>query len=168
MRYRIVRHGVGLDSVLVQCFIALMVAAMCGHYDTVRTLFFLARASRRRSCAAAVDARCTKHWLLVPRPQRRDGVTALCVASRRCWATSTSCARWWRRRRRTRGGDTASSSDARSGRCGDGTAGQWRCDSERAGVRRQHRGDVGGGSQAARVRSWVHGRTRICAWSGRL
>jgi hypothetical protein len=88
VRYRIVRHGVGLDSVSVKCFIALMVAAMCGHYDTVRTLFFLARArlrrqytaavigvqwSSRRSCAAAVDARGTKHWLLVPHPQRRDG-----------------------------------------------------------------------------------------------
>jgi hypothetical protein len=39
VRYLIVRYGVGLDSVSVQCFIALMVAAMCGHYDTVQILF---------------------------------------------------------------------------------------------------------------------------------
>jgi phosphate starvation-inducible membrane PsiE len=38
VRYLIVQHGVGLDRVLVQCFIALMVAAMCGHCDMVQTL----------------------------------------------------------------------------------------------------------------------------------
>jgi hypothetical protein len=31
VRYLIVQHGVGLDSVSLQCFMALMVAAMCGH-----------------------------------------------------------------------------------------------------------------------------------------
>jgi ankyrin repeat protein len=41
VRYLIAEHGVGLDSVSVQCFTALMVAAMCGHYDTVQTLFLL-------------------------------------------------------------------------------------------------------------------------------
>jgi ankyrin repeat protein len=34
VRYLIAERGVGLDSMSVQCFTALMVAAMCGHYDT--------------------------------------------------------------------------------------------------------------------------------------
>ena len=44
VRYLVAEHGVGLDSVSVQCCMAHMVAAMCGQYDTVQTLFFLARA----------------------------------------------------------------------------------------------------------------------------
>ena len=48
VRYLIAQHGVGLDRVLVQCFMARMVASMCGQYDGVQTLFFLARAATCR------------------------------------------------------------------------------------------------------------------------
>jgi ankyrin repeat protein len=110
VRYLIAEHGVGLDSVSVQCFTALVVAAMCGHYDTVQTLFLLGASANVTDVAsntpllwAARDGHGDVVGLLLstcaaPSSYRGpNGMTALWR-----WAASTSCASCWRRRRRTR------------------------------------------------------------------
>ncbi len=74
VRYLIAEHGVGLDSVSVQCFTALMVAAMCGHYDTVQTLLLLGasadvtatrRCCGRRATATATSSDCCRIYPLM-------------------------------------------------------------------------------------------------------
>jgi hypothetical protein len=68
VRYRFIEHGVGLDSVSVQCLTALVVAAMYD-YDGAAAVG-CAQLSRRCRWAAAVDVRSVKQlW----RPQWHDG-----------------------------------------------------------------------------------------------
>jgi ankyrin repeat protein len=168
VRYLIAEHGVGLDSVSVQCFTALMIAVMCGRYDTVQTLFLLG------ASANVTDAAGNSPLLWAVRNGHGDvvglllstcaasssyrgpnGMTALCVAAvlgridivrELVEATPTDA-----RLSDSVGRTPLMYAAMRARRCGDGTAGQRRGDCEGAGLRRQDRADVRGRPRTARV-----------------